>query len=495
MPAGRQFALTWSIPDDFGGMTSALLHRSRAFVRLGGAPVDVLTFDARPDYPHVEQRLRQRGELIEGMRLLNVWDWLRTNAISQDAPGSLNLDSHPFTPLASDPAFVSSWRGGAELSRVRFAADGQTILQVDYFRVDGSLLASDRRDILEPGQPGGRSVVLCDEQGMPVRSWARTWGLYRLWLDLLRNREPSFLLVDSKSVAAFAMTYRRKRAVLVHVVHNSHLVGDDPLGPLRESRRAVFENLSGYDGVVLLTERQRRDVEARFGRVPNLSVIPNGRDLQAGLPSRARAAGSGVVIASLTSRKQVDHAVRAMIAAAHLAPRERPLTLDIFGDGDERESLEQLVAAQPAIRLHGHRPDAREHLAEASFILLTGRSEGFPLVLVEAMAAGCIPIAYDVPYGPSDVIVHGRNGFLVPAGDERALAESVLELLRMPWLRLSRMRRNARRTAMRFSDLEVTRTWAVELRDAAARKAEAWAAESGGYPDSRSRAEVATLVP
>lgn len=457
--------------------------------------MDVLTFDARPDYPQVEEQLRQRGELIEGMRLLNVWDWLRTNAIPQDAPGSLDLDSHPFTPLATEAALVSSWRSGAELSRVRFAADGQTVLQVDYFREDGSLLASDRRDILEPGQLGGRSVVLCDEQGMPVRSWARIWALYRLWLDLLRNREPSFLLVDSKTVAAFAMTYRRKRAVIVHVVHNSHLAGDDPLGPLRESRRAVFENLSGYDGVAVLTERQRRDLEARFGQMPNLSVIPNGRDLRAGLPSRARVAGSGVVVASLTGRKRVDHAVRAMIAATQLAPHEHRLTLDIFGDGDEREPLEELVAGRPAIRLHGYRPDAREHLAEASFILLTGRSEGFPLVLIEAMAAGCIPIAYDVPYGPSDMIVPGRNGLLVVAGDEKGLAEAVLELQRMPWHRLSRMRRNARRAAMRFSDLEVTRRWAVELRDAAARKAEGWAAQSGGYPDSGSQHAVATLVP
>jgi poly(glycerol-phosphate) alpha-glucosyltransferase len=506
LPAGRQFALTWSVPDDFGGMTSALLHRSRAFVRLGGSPVDVLTFDARPDYPRVAEQLRQRGEFIDGMRLLNLWDWLRTNELRQDAPGSLDLDNHPFTPLAPDPAFVSSWGGGldprgeaeprlaAELCRTRLASDGTTVLQVDYYREDGSLLASDRRDILEPDQLGGRSVVLCDQNGTPVRSWAGTWGLYRFWLDVLRNREPSFLLVDSKTVAAFATTYRRKRAVLVHIVHNSHLVGDDPLGELRESRRTVFENLTGYDGIVVLTERQRRDLEMRFGRVPNLTVIPNGRDLQPGLPSRARPAGRGIVMASLTSRKRVDHAVRAMIAARQVAPGDS-LTLDIFGDGEERASLEQLVAGRPEIRLHGYRADAREHLAEASFILLTGRSEGFPLALVEAMAAGCIPIAYDVPYGPSDMIVNGRNGFLVPGGDEQALAAAILELQRMPWHRLSRMRRSARRAARRFSDAEVTRRWAVELRAAAQRKAEAWAAKSGGYPDSRSRAGVATLVP
>ena len=57
MPQGRHFAVTWSIPDDYGGMTAAMLARSSAFSRLGGTPVDVLTFDARPDTADLEGRL------------------------------------------------------------------------------------------------------------------------------------------------------------------------------------------------------------------------------------------------------------------------------------------------------------------------------------------------------------------------------------------------------------------------------------------------------
>src|SRR4051812_2546405 len=98
-PDALQFALKWSIPDNFGGMTSALLRRSRAFTRLGHRPVDILTFDARTDYAQVESRLRDRGEMIDGMRLLNLWNWLRANPVPGDAPGSLNLEAHRFTPL------------------------------------------------------------------------------------------------------------------------------------------------------------------------------------------------------------------------------------------------------------------------------------------------------------------------------------------------------------------------------------------------------------
>lgn len=471
LPSGRQFAVTWSIPDDFGGMTSALLHRSRAFVRLAETPVDVLTFDGRLDYPEIEARLRAAGELIEGIRLLNLWDWLREHPIPDDAPGG--PATHSLIPLTADPGYTSARRGATELSRTR--ADGATVLQVDYYRADGSLLLSDRRDTRSPGTPGGRSVVLCDANGTPLRSWGSIWGLYRFWLDLVRQDDPAFLIVDSKTAANFMASYRRKGAVTLHLVHGAHTSGG-PDGPLTEARKAVFENLKAFDSVVLLTNRQRADVERKLGKSGNLAVIPNGREL--GEPVEAtRPLGAGIVLAALSTRKRVDVAARAVLAVPGT-------TLDVYGDGPERATLEALAQGGTTIRLHGHRSDARARLAEASFMLLTSRSEGLPLVLVEAMAAGCIPIAYDIAYGPADLIQTGVNGFLVPADDEAGLARAIDELQRMAPAEVERMRQAARRTAEAFSDLAVTRLWEQEMRKAQARN----------LAESRAATEVRSLA-
>ena len=146
LPTGRHLALTWGIADDYGGMTSAMLHRSRAFVRDGGVDVEVLTFDTRPDYPALESRLRDRGDFVDGMRLLNLWDWLREHVVASGEPGRLDLERQPFTPLGRD-GVATTERGGATLTRTRFGADGATVLQVDHFREDGTLLLSDRRDV------------------------------------------------------------------------------------------------------------------------------------------------------------------------------------------------------------------------------------------------------------------------------------------------------------------------------------------------------------
>ena len=80
---------------------------------------------------------------------------------------------------------------------------------------------------------------------------------------------------------------------------------------------------------------------------------------------------------------------------------------------------------QERVRLHGHDPHARNHFARSSFSLLTSRTEGQSLTIVESMAHGCIPIAYDIDYGPSDIITDGVDGFLVPAGRPDALRSRV----------------------------------------------------------------------
>jgi poly(glycerol-phosphate) alpha-glucosyltransferase len=463
-------------------MTSALLERSRGFATLGGRRVDILTFDPRPDYAAVETELRDRGELLVGMRLLNMWDWLRDHRV---APAQTQIDVE-LEPLDRQPEYQSTFRDGIELTRSRLAPD-ESVMQIDYYREDGSLLAIDRKDTLERGTVGGRSVVLCDERGNPARSWNAPKDLYRYWIDVLAGEERTVLFIDSKTTARHFIGYSRPNIATVHVVHSSHLVGTDrPFAALRESRRAVFEHLDGFDAVIVLTDRQRGDIEALLGKQDNVYVVPNSRDGGASVAGNEQKSGAGIVVAVLSERKRVDHAVRA-IASARVAGAAS-VTLDVYGDGDEKEKIEALVdelGERRAITFHGYDPFAREAFGRSSFALLTSTSEGFPLVLVEAMASGCVPIAYDIPYGPADIIDDTVNGYLVPAGDENALARAIVEFTSLDPKRRSALRTAAIQKAARFTSRAVTRQWATVLREVFARKRRAKFAELTGARAAR----------
>ncbi len=456
LPHGRQFVLTWGIPSEYGGLTAALLQRSRLFAGRGGAPVHVLTCDDRDDRVGVAAEVERRGALSDGVRITNLWDWLRENDLRgrPAGPGS------GFSPLSDDAGTRREFSGGTLVRRIRTDAAG-ALRQIDHLRDDGTLAASDRRDVPHSSGRPRRVIVTCDESGQPRSAWRGVRELYAAWLDRLTAGERSFLLVDSKAMARFAAGYRRPGVVVVHVVHGSHLTDDG--SAIRASRAEVFSRLSAFDAVVFCTARQAGDVRRQVGLAPLLAVVPHPVAPVDAVDASRRRDGA-VVLARLEPIKRVEDAIDAVVRARRRSPS---LTLDVYGDGPERRRLEGLV--EDGIRLRGFDPAARKALADASLLLMTSRSEAFSLVVAEAMAAGCLPIAYDVPYGPRELISHGRTGWLVPAGDVNALADTLERAVSLDAGELARMRRHAVARTRSLDESTILTRWAVTLTRAARR--------------------------
>jgi glycosyltransferase involved in cell wall biosynthesis len=105
--------------------------------------------------------------------------------------------------------------------------------------------------------------------------------------------------------------------------------------------------------------------------------------------------------------------------------------LALIGDGEERERLQHLAAELRIgnlVRFLGLRADVPEVLAACDLFTLPSIQEGFPMVILEALAAGKAVIASEVGAIP-DVIRHGATGMLVPPGDADALADALCLLI------------------------------------------------------------------
>ncbi|MFC3299521.1 glycosyltransferase [Arthrobacter agilis] len=471
LPEGRHFAVTWSLPTEFAGRTNAMLHRSRAFAEYGGRPVDILTFDDFRDYAEIRTQLCSDGFLTEGTTVLNLWEDLPVLAKGLDRPEENQLFDG-FAPLASWSGPVADL-DGPHSRRARYAIDG-TLLQVDHFRTDGSLLLSDRHDARQHGVHGGRSLVLCDDDGRPLRQYGSSWGLYREWLDFLVGDSPAWFVVDNKNTARFMSTFKRDHAVVLYVVHESHLVShsDGFASELTPSAREVFPHLDRFDGAVFLTEHQAADVHRRYADVGNSFVIGNSRTVDTNIdPGSPRTRGRGIQAATLSHRKRVDHSIRAIEQVR--SSSDLPVQLDAFGEGSQRESLEALISelgVGDIVRLRGHSKELRSEFRDASFSLLTSTSEAMALVLVESMAAGCIPITYDIPYGPAAVIDSGVNGFIVEQGDISQLAKCIRHFLALPDDEQLALRIAATKRAADFSDASIVSKWAEVMQEVRQRK-------------------------
>ena len=191
--------------------------------------------------------------------------------------------------------------------------------------------------------------------------------------------------------------------------------------------------------VVAVSETVRGQMIAGQGLPPErIKVVPNGIDLSPyrqdsdarqarlalGLPADAR------VIGHVGRLVPVKHQALLLAAFARLAPEDPKAHLVLAGDGPLRDDLAADASRRgisSRVHLLGRRDDIPEVLAAMDVFCLCSHSEGLPLAIVEAMAAG-LPVVATETAG-RDLVLHGKTGFLTPAGDAAALASRLAAVL------------------------------------------------------------------
>jgi glycosyltransferase involved in cell wall biosynthesis len=188
--------------------------------------------------------------------------------------------------------------------------------------------------------------------------------------------------------------------------------------------------LNKYDGIVSLTREDKIENWHQWNKV---HVIPN---LISPSPASSSLESKRILaVGRLTYQKNFSSLIRAF---SYVNKRFPEWTLDIIGEGDERPSLSSEIldlGLSSSVRLMGIRSDIQRLMLDYSLFALSSRFEGFAIVLGEAFSCGLPVVSYACPYGPKDFIRDGIDGYLVPPGDEKMLAERICQLIENNTLR------------------------------------------------------------
>lgn len=286
---------------------------------------------------------------------------------------------------------------------------------------------------------------------------------YSLSTFIEKTQKDNILIISDKSKYTFMPSVYLKEKfpniaiTLIPVIHSTHTksLTDIKEGQIKSHYKDIFENLSKTDKLAVLSDFQKDDIFSRFTS-SNIDVIPHTYikidDNIKYNPTR----GKVIYIARYSPEKNHDSAIKIFSMVLKEVPWA---TLHCYGDGSEKERLQSIIndlKLQNSIFLHEYASNVEELYASAELNIMTSKMEGFPLSLLESIAIGCPVIAYDVRYGPSDIIL---NDFLVPFGDEETFSKKIINVLTNSKLQKKISKNSKLQFEKKFSPNVVAKIW------------------------------------
>lgn len=273
--------------------------------------------------------------------------------------------------------------------------------------------------------------------------------------DIVKNYSPG--VIDCTRLEYVRNILRVKGGVpLVFESHSSCLCESfENNGLLRRLHIWYFKiALKKADMVVALTEGDAKEWRKYS---PYVCVIPNVVSLNPNDKLCDCSSKTVIFVGRLSKQKGLDYLLRVWSSVHQMYPDWK---LNIYGDygAEKNERLLQIRRMNTNIVVHEPTINIFDKYKENSVLLLTSIYEPFGLVLPEAMSCGLPVVSFDCPYGPSDIINDGIDGFLVKSGDIGCFVNRVCSLIQNQQLRI-KMGHEGAVSSRRFDTIHIMPLW------------------------------------
>lgn len=192
---------------------------------------------------------------------------------------------------------------------------------------------------------------------------------------------------------------------------------------------SLFYDLA--DTNVTVSKKLATNLKKMFNITKKVTTIYNGLDLKPGIARKLRRENNYNIIsvASMSAQKDHDTLLKAFVLVNRAFPKSKLL---LVGDGPKKSNLKKItkkIKLTKKVMFLGWSKKVNYLLKKSDLFVLSSKSEGFGFVLVEAMSQGLPIISTNTPHGPDEILDNGKYGILTPIGNEKLMAENIINTL------------------------------------------------------------------
>jgi len=307
----------------------------------------------------------------------------------------------------------------------------EDIYDVKYYTTDGKVCIE---ALFRPTDKGieHEKIFLYDDNEEIIAECANSAELAAICLDRIMQDDKFYMLIVEDglmSKTAAELNSNRKNAAKCIVVHSIFLVDAyDPKSEPQAFYKYLCANHDSFNGIIMLTKDAANDFKEIYGSEESLFVSPHPYPFainKTDFDSRDNL--KAVIISRLDQIKRINYAIEIFALVVEKVPDAR---LEIYGRGAEEENLKKLIkklGLENNVILMGYTDDPLAILNTAVLFMMTSVAEGFGLTIMESICNGCPSFAFDIKYGPSEIIDDGRTGYLIPRFNKEIFAKKIID--------------------------------------------------------------------
>jgi len=306
----------------------------------------------------------------------------------------------------------------------------EDIYDVKYYTTDGKLCIE---ALFRPTANGTEQekIFIYDSNEEIITECTNNAELAAICLDrIITNDKFYMLVVEDGLMSKAAATVECKNNVVKCAVVHSIFLNDayKPESGPQKFYKYLCENHKKFDGIIMLTEDASKDFEKLYGESSKLFVIPHPYPYLINRTNfEKRDRYKAAVVARLDPYKQLDMTVEIFALVVNEVPDAK---LEIYGRGTEEEHIRAQIkklGLEKNVFLMGYTDEPLAVFNSAVLSIFTSKAEGFGLTLMESICNGCPVFAFDIKYGPAEIIDDGQTGFLFPRFDVEKCARKMIE--------------------------------------------------------------------